>query len=1245
MTLRHREWSFLFALLAAMAAFAVEAGPVTAATRLEPGWSQLLSGQDDEAVAAFGRCLQQDPESLSCAIGLASLEEARGGFDRALEVLVGSLEHGMRGPLAAGVLARIMALAPRTRDGGQRARALLESIAAGRLTAPDPEVRSMALLALADILGRAGEPEAAYRLLREQGGRIEEWTILGPYGRISSLALTRAFPPERGDFRPSSGVASSGGREIERLETRFADGRLVLPPYLRQQGAIYAMTDVGLERPLELRMRVATASSFQVFIDHGLAATADRLRDRPPLAFALKLSLGPGRHRLMVKLAGGNQIPPLAVSLEPLDGAPLGERVRVLPPDGPPQGEASVETMPVGLDQAFFDEPMGDPARLMAGIWWLKARGLDRRVGKLYQQAGRLWPEAPIFVLGRGEFYFRAETGAAPTEDLAQARTLIERSLAGDPQLLTARLLLAQMDRSAGRVTESWENASRALELSPDHPDALLLLYQLAIQRRWLEEAGEFIDRALEEAPGRSDVLARAIDYCRTRGDTKRLRGLLARLHRRNPLDPAWADQLHSAGETDAALAAWEEILRSRESSARAWLGKVRTLEDAGRWQEALGELERARRLFPQAGWLALERAGVEAALDRQKEATTSLRRALDLEPQRLSVRKVLQRRGEPDHLRPWLADPRSILARARPPAPGTDSALLADIAATLIDRHGGQTESYQGIHGVYTRAGVEHEGELTVLPGALVEAIHLHKPDGRVVDVAPGSRRPISLPGLEVGDSIEYIWTRYTLPLNALPGALDNRTVFLFQGEDRDYVLSRFAIVHDEKLPVKACGNQEGLETTDEIIDGQRVRSWTAREMPRQYLEPHIPNRFEITPHIRLGLGLDWPTVGDIFRGALVGKLRLDDPLPEMLDQIRRRAGSSEPEVLARALHQVILQRVRPGRSSLLLNSPASMSASAGEGDRVGIALALARELGLRPDLVFARPIELAGTDLGCPTMQTFPYVLLRIDLGNRKAFLDYTEADHPFDSLPERLAGSDALIVPMGTDAPAAIASLPRRETGVMQEQIATLHLSSDGRVQGTLRMVLRGPFAAVTRRLLREVPKDKMPLVHQSLAGEVYPGAIVDQARISGFDDPEADLVIELEIHGGSLARSTAAGLALPLTTQPLGLLAEYGSLPSRRYALLFAMQSFQHDVVTIGLPEGWSAGPLPPAFDYEGEWGRYHLEARVEKGELVIDRRALFPSHRVEPEEYIDFREFTRAVDDAEEQEIMLAGPRK
>lgn len=1241
--------SALAAVAALLSVAALASSPAAAAAlaAAEPGWSLVLAGEDRAAEEAFQRALAATPGDLGSAIGLAALLEGRNDTGGAMAVLSRALEHASDAPLSPGAFARLMGLAGRAPDGGASAIPLLSRIVSGELPVSEPEVRSLAVLALADALARGGSLLPAQEMLQGYGGRLTRWTLLGPYGKFPRLDLYREFPPERGDLDPADDPPGIDGRPPFAIEALFPDGRVGIPGSFGGEGIVYAVSDLEVDRPTALRLRVLAPGSVAVEVNGERVLVADRVAERQPVALAATARFSAGRHRILVKVALDG-LASFSASLEPLPapGAPAPAGVwREVPVDGPTTGSATLQPMNSAPDSPPANLAAAPPAQLVSGAWWMRARRLERSAAALLEAAQAAFPGARLFSVLLADHLRIAETGADPAKDLARSRSLLEGAVEGDEgaRWIAARVMLAQHDEASNRLSEAWQAAESILASAPEDPDALFLQHRIALRRNWRAEADDRIERARAAAPGRNDLLDAAIDWYRRTGAAGRLAAALEERHRRDIFDEQLASQLAAAGQIERAREAFERALAARPTSTTAWIGLARLDADGGDAEAALATVDRAIRTLPRETALYEERAALLALLGRDAEATAALAEVLDLQPGRLEIREALRQRGVADPLSPWLVDAREVIQSARRPGPGVDAALLGDLATVLIDREGGQTELYQGIHGVYTRAGVESEGELEVLPNARIQGLRLHKPDGRVIDVDPGTKRPVSLPGLEPGDFIEYAWRRYSPPSPYVPGALDNRTVFVFQGQGRDFVLSRYVVLHDPLLPVEVCANERGLTKTDALEGGLRVRTWTAREMPSLRPEPHLADPSEVVPNVKLGLHASWADIGDLVNSAVAGSLLPDPPLPEMAAEIRRRAGSDDPEALARALHEVVSERIRPGASPLSLGTPASVSASAGEGNRVTVALALARMVGVDARLLLSRPLELRGTSMGCPSPDLFPYALVEVQLEDRVAYLDYTDADYPFDTLPVRLAGADGLSIPLDPGSPARFVEIPGRDFGILQESEAELVLEADGRVTGTLRLTLSGALAGVVRRVMTEVPPDRLDAAYSSFVGNHFPGARVVSAKTEGLDGIDTPVVLAFAFTGGEFGRRVPTGFALPLVQQKLGLLAEFASLPVRQYPLLFDAQEFRRDRTTIRVPEGLQTSALPPALARETAFGRYALSARAEGETVVVERNVSLPPRRVEVEEYPELRRVLQEIEDAETGEIELLAP--
>lgn len=88
--------------------------------------------------------------------------------------------------------------------------------------------------------------------------------------------------------------------------------------------------------------------------------------------------------------------------------------------------------------------------------------------------------------------------------DVAKARALLEDQLSNHEEDWTTKLLLAQIELDAGEVAIAREHLNQVLRLRPDHPDAILIRYVLAVRMK--EGVVDARADAIRVVGSRSDV-------------------------------------------------------------------------------------------------------------------------------------------------------------------------------------------------------------------------------------------------------------------------------------------------------------------------------------------------------------------------------------------------------------------------------------------------------------------------------------------------------------------------------------------------------------------------------------------------------------------------------------------------------------------------------------------------------------------------------------------------------------------
>jgi tetratricopeptide (TPR) repeat protein len=244
----------------------------------------------------------------------------------------------------------------------------------------------------------------------------------------------------------------------------------------------------------------------------------------------------------------------------------------------------------------------------------LHAYGRPAAAVEFYRQARKLEPNVARWVYLQG--VAEAESG-----DSAGAVASLTECLALSPQLVAARIRLADLLVLVGRPEESRPIYASVLEAGPSAA-ARFGLGKVAAAEGRLDEAVRHFEAALEWRPGFREAHYALGQAYRRLGEQAKSTVALARFEDSEanllPFDDPWMD----------------DVAEIRQGSFEHHFRLARGHEQAGRFNEALREYLRAAELAPDAARVHVNLVGVYGRLRNVARATEHYERARQLDPE-----------------------------------------------------------------------------------------------------------------------------------------------------------------------------------------------------------------------------------------------------------------------------------------------------------------------------------------------------------------------------------------------------------------------------------------------------------------------------------------------------------------------------------------------------------------------------------------------------------------------------------
>lgn len=1070
-----------------------------------------------------------------------------------------------------------------------------------------------------------------------------------------------------------------------------------------QESSTYLLAQVNSTANQRCRISFGHAGALKVWLNGKLITDVNRYHTPQLDQINIDERLSQGSNTLLIKLSSGETGKyGLYARLEP--DSPGSVSYSLSKDDAsdlrtPNAGQSSPPTMnqePIALQQlkAMAESPRAGLYHHMFYALMIQRLDVtdenDQSANSMLSQINQLFSDNPLLIRLLGDSEKQAN----------RARMAYERIVELSPNDRAAYTKLFEYYRDSEYATKAYD-LYRAWDQSLPGSEEIQLAYAQLLQKNGLQESAVNQLKSLLDTNVSLQVrwqLFRLNGNRMTESDQAEvLNGLLAENAER--MDAiAWLQKYALRHNDLDQFFSWIEAeQRIVPLSTNGLLDLVRYYQAAGEYEKSLhdpkGSLASVFALSPDN--FAAHRLAAVAyhAMHQDEKALEHIARALEVQPSDrwcMDYQKLLQASDE-NYATPYLKEWQDVEVPDSLDLSKANYVVLRHQEITKVHPNGNSSETVreaikiltdtgvrmQQVRGVYYESGLEE---------VRVTRARVWKPDGSYID-APRARHQstssaadarnmlyqdimvavVQFPALEKGSVIEFEYEKNHTTENIFADYFGD---IFYMGDpslepsvEREYVLitptSRdfYWNVIDPNYPESVNADIAVISKQPEIDanENERVYRWTGVQLPTIPREPMMPAVTEIIPYIKISTFKTWDDMTtwwwNLSKDQLVPGTVVKQKLEQILAEYRVKNGFNSEEQLTdwdyvNAVNDYVNTDIRylglefgidgfkPHKVDEICNARYGDCK-----DKAALAVAMLTELGVEANMIIVRTTDRGEIDYELPSLGIFNHAIYYVpNADGRERWIDGTATFFGANELPSGDAGANSLIVkPGGGHEFKRIPHSTADENGGVYTTV--LEVDADGNATGYRAASFRGLYNPIVRRSYENQSKAK-EMVDRTLVSR-YPGASSSNIQLSDLEDYSTDESVSYEMNIPNIGTKQNNRMQLPVTMFPEAMSQRFAQLSKREYDLVLNYPWTRTNKQTYTLPDEAGDVAVPQDRTITTKYGEYKRTSEINGKEVNVSETLVFDLIRLPKDEYQDFRDFCRLVDEAQEEKVQYS----
>ncbi|TET09519.1 tetratricopeptide repeat protein, partial [Candidatus Aerophobetes bacterium] len=749
---------------------AVAKNPEDGMSLTKLGWIYLLHKGDNEGAGEyFLKAVEVNPILIKAHEGLSLTYEARGKYDQVFDEWTTLIKLDPSSPLTEIYLRRMEALELYTHRFEKLIEIYEDLLKEGVENPINENLIKSQLMRLYKKKKRPQEAALISRQISRQRGYIDDWWVIGPFGKFGRLGFYEEFAPEREILLEKEYEGTK--RMIRWFKLRLGavfgviDLSAVLSP---EEGTAYALTYVYSPERREAALRITTDDALKLWINEECVYEKDVFSEFLPHHQAVGVHLNEGWNKFLAKLTKDEDFWQFSLQITDPEGRaffdlkcqaslPEGEKIF----SGSYSKEIKVNKGALDeLEKLALEKPKEAMTHAYLGILSYSA-GDDERAIKEFKKAVEINPNSPFFHFMLAESYYWAAT--FDREDDAKAE--YEKTLSLDRDYVGAHEGLGLYYAHHEKPLLAIEEYQKTIAINPGYYYGHYLLAQTYYREGWENEAITELEIALGLNESSIPGYRLWADYYYNKNNYKRAINILTEaVDKDYSSRGAWMDLarvLDLTANYELAITAYQKILILDPYDISIYFKIGDIYEKIKEYQKAEEIYREVARIAPDY-YLSYSELGYLNQWQDKKEALSFWMKSLELNPGYFKLKKYLNfLEGKKEYAAEFQIDVEDIIQNSPPASdyPRASSVYLVDDMIIEVNEDATLSYTAHQLIKIFDEKGREEWGEIE-LPLCEIKRVRTYTPDGKILDATSikdvDNTKVVSMPGLENDALIE---------------------------------------------------------------------------------------------------------------------------------------------------------------------------------------------------------------------------------------------------------------------------------------------------------------------------------------------------------------------------------------------------------------------------------------------------------------------------------------------------------